>query len=153
MRKLCDSQLAKIGLIILNLGIFCAAFTRSLAYSGVLGAVRESPGPKILSDDGELLWFYGLLWGLCAVLALIDLFRLKIGSGLMVFIPLMGWWGFSYLLAWAASGYHSWDWMSLGIYAGATLIICGFTAHVVALRSQNKKLAETRMTTGVIEEV
>lgn len=123
-----------IGAILINLGVCIGAATRAIAYSEILGVARESPGPKILSDDGELLWVYALLWGLCAFMAILDACRKKIGMGLMSFIPLMAWWCFSYFLAWAYSHFHSWDWMTVGIYLAALLIIVGFILMVYSFR-------------------
>lgn len=134
-----------------NIGVIVACFSRAAGYSSVLGEPRDSPGPSLLSDDGRLLWVYVVLWAIGGILALVDLVAGRLGSGIMICIVLLGWWTFSYFLAWVASHFHSWDWLSVGIYSAAMLIISGLLGALVEARKKNQRFIDGAKT-GAIQQ-
>lgn len=152
LKKISADTLLTIGTFVVNLGVFAGGSTRALAYSGVLGTVKESPGPQILSDDGEFLWVYAALWAICACLAVYDMVRVRLGPAIIMLIPLLMWWTASYGFAWWYSHFRSWDWMSVGIYSAACLCIGGLLAYIFGLRKKIQQYQDS-MTTGMMRHI
>ena len=121
---------------LVNLGIFFSASSKALGYSGVLGAVRDSPGPMVLSDDGSMLWLYSAFWASCAVFALVDFFKGRLARGVFLYIPLCAWWIIAYFMAWSDSEYGSWDWMIMTAYTCVFLVNAGYMWYIFSLRAR-----------------
>lgn len=140
------------GARVVNAGIIASSASKAIAFSGVLGVIRDSPGPQILSDDGEMLWLYSALWAACAMFALFDFIRGRLARGVMLYIPLVAWWFVAYGLAWIYSGFQSWDWMTVGVYFGIFMCNAGYFTYIIALRERIAQY-QSIIKTGTINKV
>lgn len=121
---------------LVNLGIVISASSKAFGYSGVLGGVRDSPGPMILSDDGAMLWLYSAFWAVCAIFAVIDFFKGRLGRGVFLYLTLCAWWITAYFMAWVDSGFGSWDWMVMAAYTCVFLVNAGYMGYIFSLRER-----------------
>lgn len=143
--RTCESGFTRV----VNAGVALGCYARALAYSGVLGAVKDSPGPNVLSDDGEFLWVYAGLWFAAGTLAVFDLIRKRLGVGVSMWIILLSWWALSYMMAWVLSHFESWDWLSVAIYGSTVLVASGLLGALVNAREKNKQFITQVETSAV----
>lgn len=116
-----------LGQRILLVGIFIVSLTRVMAYAPFWGGPYESSGPMFLTDDGDAMWVYVVLWGIGAVLALVGTIRGKGGLAALWFVFLMLTWSAGYMGAWIAQegDRYTRAWMSAALYGGNGIIALG----------------------------
>lgn len=137
---------------LVNLGIFISASSKAVGYSGVLGEVRDSPGPMVLSDDGAMLWLYSAFWAACAIFAVIDFFKGRLARGVFLYVTLCAWWVTAYFMAWVESGFGSWDWMIVAAYTCVFLVNAGYMGYIFSLRERISEY-QSILRTGSLDNV
>lgn len=137
---------------IVHLGLALVCLTRAFAYSDWLTPPIDSPGPIFLTDDGQWLWVYALLWLAAGLVAAWDGIRGRTGWGVPIFIGITAVWGGSYAGAWWVSDLQSPDWLTAALYWGTSLAVAGGHLTVSHLEEQLARYAEEmRQATGPIE--
>lgn len=116
-----------IGHRIVHASIAFMSATRAIAYSPLAGGPHDGAGPMILSDHGEWMWLYVMLWVLSFCLSSYALIRGRGEIALLVFIFLCFSWAGGYATAWLLAGFQTDDWMTASLYAGIGLL--GVGAH------------------------
>lgn len=114
-----------IGHKISHAAMALVCFSRAFAYSDWITPAGDSPGPIFLTDDGEWLWVYVILWALVGVLAVIDWFRPRTQWSIPAFVGIMIVWGLSYIGAWIFDGPKNDSWMTAALYLGTAGVILG----------------------------
>lgn len=102
----------------------------------------------LLSDHGQFLWVYALLWSLSAVLSL---YGLVVGRGrqsILLFIFLCICWAGGYAGAWVVSGYTSDDLMTTCTYLSIALLAAAVYRYVELL--QDKQVEVTTAALSVV---
>lgn len=129
---------SKVGSRIANSSLVLLGGTRLLGYSGILGAYSSTPNVEILGD-GIFLTVYAALWGIVTVAALLDFIKGVYGFGVLSVIPVLFWWGLSYLIAWVVSPEHGWAWLSVALYISYAGAVLGLLASFLAERQKNQE--------------
>lgn len=123
---------------------------QALAYSPMFTPPHEGAGVMLLSDQGEFLWVYALLWSLSAILSF---YGMVVGKGrrpLLLYIFMCICWAGGYAGAWAVSGYTSDDLMTACTYLSTAI---GFAAiYRYAELLQDKQVETTTATITTIKE-
>lgn len=140
---------SKVGSRIANASLVLLGGTRLLGYSGILGAHSQTSNVDILGD-GIFLTVYGALWGVVAVAAMLDFVKGVYGFGILAVIPILFWWGLSYLVAWVVSPAHEWAWLSVALYVSFAGAVLGLLVSFLAERRKNQEfIAHIENTTAL----
>lgn len=131
---------SKTGSRVANASIVLLGGTRLLGYSGILGSYSSTSNVEILGD-GIFLTVYAILWGVVAVAALLDFIKGVYGFGVLSVIPILFWWGLSYLIAWVVPSEHKWVWLSVALYISYAGVVLGLLASFLAERKKNQEFA------------
>lgn len=114
-----------IGHKISHMAMALVCFSRAFAYSDWITPARDSPGPIFLTDDGEWLWVYVILWLIVGGLAVLDWFAPRTRWAIPAFVGIMIVWGLSYIGAWIFDGPTGDPWMTAFLYLGTSGVILG----------------------------
>lgn len=121
---------------------------QALAYSPIFTPPHEGAGAMLLSDQGEFLWVYALLWSLSAILSF---YGMVVGRGrrpLLLYIFLCICWAGGYAGAWVVSGYTSDDLMTACTYLSIALLVAAVYRYAELL--QDKQVETTTAAISVV---
>lgn len=121
-----------------HLGIALVCFSRAFAYSNFLTPAVSSPGPIFLTDDGQWLWVYVLMWLTVGTVAVVEAVRPRSTWTLPAFVGIMTVWGLSYIGAWLFDNAERDPWMTAFLYLGVAAFALG--AHL-RVTFQERKVA------------
>lgn len=109
------------------------AATRTVVYTFDLSG-RPPEGIEMISGTVPVqVW--GGMWGLAAVLCVIDAVRGHTRYGLPAIVGIGFVWATGYASAWAMSGFSSDSWFGAAAYASASAIILGLLIKVGGLKN------------------
>lgn len=114
-------------------GIILVALSRAFAYSPVVDYEAVWVQPVDKSEAGVWMYVFAGLWLLTALLAVVDWVRGYTAWSTPAFVSMLGLWGFSYFLAWAADGFGGMVWLTVFLYAGFAVFAYGAYKKVISL--------------------
>lgn len=134
-----------VGHRVAHFAIAVVCLSRAWAFSDLFGAPRRaSPGPEVLTDNGQFLWMYATLWALIGVWAIYDGIRGKTRWAVPMFIGIMTVWGISYAISWSLTDFTSHDWTTFILYVGVAGVVLGKHMKVYALSRRVHSLSQDR---------
>ncbi|KRE79938.1 hypothetical protein ASG71_07850 [Arthrobacter sp. Soil763] len=108
---------------------------RQSIYYATIGPDSLSPAQSILAAEGHLLGAWSGLWGVVAVLCVVDMVNRHTRQGLSLLAGVALGWGVGYLLIWAFAGFQDFTLVNAAIgWLAPAVLIFGFVAKVSALQ-------------------
>jgi hypothetical protein len=133
--------------IILTMGALYAF--RQAAYYATIPPESLSGAQEIITADGHALGAWSALWGVVAILCVVDMVNRHTRQGLSLLAGVALGWGIGYLLIWAFDGFQDFALVNSAIgWLAPSVFIFGFVAKVSALQDMITELQGTRRTEG-----
>lgn len=152
-------SLKPLTLLRIGWGFFAAlCFSRAITYSSLFGPAHDSVGPLLLTDDGQNLWWFALLWALIGVALSVEVITGRVAGSMMFMGALMVVWGGTYIADWISDYGHSPSLITACYYslAGVGLVFVCLAASKLLhdnkyLKSENERLRVSQAVTGSIK--
>jgi hypothetical protein len=141
--------------IILTMGAVYAL--RQSIYYATIGPDGLSQAQAIIAGGGHLLGVWSGLWGVVAVLCVVDMVNRHTRQGLSLLAGVALGWGVGYLLIWAFTGFQDFTLVNSAIgWLAPSVLIFGFVAKVSALQDiitdQRATIAEQQRTIAALQD-
>lgn len=119
--------------IILTMGAVYAL--RQSLYYATIGPDSLSPAQAIITAGGHALGVWSGLWGVVAILCIVDMVNRHTRQGLSLLAGIALGWGVGYLLIWVFDGFQDFALVNSAIgWLAPSVLIFGFVAKVSALQ-------------------
>ena len=120
--------------IVLSMGALYAL--RQSIYYATIRQESLSGAQSIITADGAALGVWSALWGVVAVLCVVDMVNRHTRNGLSLLVGVAGGWGVGYLLIWAiGTGFQDMSLVNTAIgWLAPAVFVFGFVMKVSALQ-------------------
>lgn len=112
--------------------VYC--LSRSVYYSTIRGD-SLSGAQAVITGNGHALGLWAAVWGVAAILCVVDMVNRHTRHGLSVLVGIAFGWGIGYIIIWAVTGFSDFSLISSAVsWIAPAAFILGFLLKVTALQ-------------------